>query len=55
MTRRPDYARAMWHLYWHVFYSVPRKETLRRMIGCGLTARQAIEEMQDLERERDYD
>lgn len=55
MTRRPDYARAMWELYWHVFYGVPRKDTLRRMIGHGLTARQAIEEMQSLEQERDHD
>ena len=42
---------AMWCLYDHVFYCVSRKETLRRMIACGLTARQAIEEMQSIERE----
>lgn len=47
----PNYRDAMWHLYWHVFYGVPRKETLRRMIACGLTARQAIEEMRNTERE----
>lgn len=45
------YVEAMWCLYWHRFYDVPRKETLRRMIACGLTARQAIEEMQLSERE----
>lgn len=49
--KTPSYEQAMWCLYWHVFYDVPRKETLRRMIGHGLTARQAIEEMQTTERE----
>jgi hypothetical protein len=45
------WVKAMWHLYDHAFYGVPRKETLRRMIACGLTARQAIEEMRTFERE----
>jgi hypothetical protein len=47
----PDYREAMWDLYWHVFYGTPRKETLRKMISRGLTARQAIEEMRSVERE----
>jgi hypothetical protein len=46
-----DYREAMWDLYWHRFYGVPRKETLRLMISRGLTARQAIEEMRASERE----
>jgi len=45
------YRDAMWCLYDHRFYDVPRKETLCRMIACGLTARQAIEEMRSSERE----
>lgn len=47
----PNFEQAMWDLYWHAFYDVPRKETLRRMISRGLTARQAIEEMWSFERE----
>lgn len=46
-----DYREAVWCLYWHHFHGTPRKETLRRMIACGLTARQAIEEMRSSERE----
>ena len=46
-----DYRTAMWHLFWHIFYGVPRKETIRRMVACGLTAREAIEEMRSIERE----
>lgn len=49
------YAQAMWELYWYVFHSnqtrADRKYYLRRMIACGMTARQAIEEMQSCERE----
>lgn len=48
-----DYVAAMWHLYWHVFYAVPRKVTLRRMIACGLSAREALEEMRTHERSRE--
>lgn len=48
---KQDWREAMWHLYYHVCYGVPRKETLRRMIGCGLSARDAIEEMRNTERE----
>jgi len=47
----PNYREAMWDLYWHQFYGVSRKDTLRAMISRGLTARQAIEEMQSIERE----
>ena len=46
-----NWTKAMWCLYDHVFYGVPRKKTIRRMMACGLTARQAIEEMQSVERE----
>lgn len=47
----PNYREAMWLLYWRRFYGVSRKDTLRKMISCGLTARQAIEEMRATERE----
>lgn len=47
----PNYREAMWDLYWHVFYGVPRKETIRRMMSRGLTARQAIEEVRATEKE----
>lgn len=52
-TAHPDWPRAMWALYWHVFHGVSRKETLRDMIACGLTTRQAIEEMQTWENSRE--
>lgn len=45
----PDWREAMWDLYWHVFYGVPRKKTLRLMMSRGLTARQAIKEMHAIE------
>ena len=45
------FVKSMWLLYDYVFNGVPRKETLRRMIASGLTARQAIEEMWYVERE----
>lgn len=50
---RPNWREAMWDLYWHVFHDYPRKDTLRLMIGHGLTARQAIREMRDYERSGD--
>jgi hypothetical protein len=48
---KPDYRKAMWCLYDYSVNRAPRKETLRRMIACGLTARQAIEEMWSVEQE----
>ncbi len=49
--KTPNWREAMWCMYDHDIHRMPRKETLRRMIACGLTARQAIEEMRNFERE----
>lgn len=48
---KPDYVEAVRCLYWHHFHGATRKDTLRQMIACGLTARQAIEEIRSYERE----
>ena len=46
---------ALWAHYYYVFYSnhtrQDRKACLRKMILCGLTAREAINEMRNYERE----
>jgi len=45
----PNWGDVMWAMYDHIFYGVPRKETLRRMIAAGLSARDAITEMREHE------
>jgi hypothetical protein len=47
------YAAAMWAMYdWTFYYEqtkANRKKVIRRMIACGLSARQAIQELRDYE------
>ena len=49
--KQPNWREVMWCMYDYSVNHAPRKETLRRIIACGLTARQAIEEMRNYERE----
>jgi len=50
-VKTANWREAMWCMYDHSVNHAPRKDTLRRMIAHGLTARQAIEEMRNYERE----
>jgi hypothetical protein len=40
-----------WILYDRVFYNVSRKETIKKLIAAGLSARDAITEIKSIEKE----
>lgn len=46
-----DWRKAMWELYWMVFYDQPRLTTFRKLVALGFTRREAAEEIQQCERE----
>lgn len=51
---KKDWQKAQWAMYDHIFYDVSRKDTLRNMLACGLSAREALEEMRSYERRMEY-
>jgi hypothetical protein len=51
MTKHRDCTEAMWETFWMIFHGQDRLTTFRNIRALGFTAREAIEFIQDCEKE----